>query len=173
MSSSRSTTPATRPAPSRRSRNIRNTVYRPGPDGLDNNDDLGAISSTFIWEMLGMYPENPGHDTLVFASPGFPHEKIQLGNGRWVHINAPGASPSRYYVQSLTINGQPHPSPWVNYHRLADGVTLNWTLGTEPTAWGSAPWADASLLRRGAAAGRRLRRRSSTSRVAPGAERGG
>jgi len=120
--------------------NIRNTIYLPGPDGLNNNDDLGAISSTFIWEMLGMYPENPGSGTLVFASPGFPQETIQLGNGRRIHINAPGASPSTYYVQSLTVNGAPHSSPWVNYSRLARGVTLDWNLGTEPSSWGSAPY---------------------------------
>jgi predicted alpha-1,2-mannosidase len=118
--------------------NIRNTIYLPGANGLHNNDDLGAISSTFVWEMLGMYPENPGSGTIVFASPGFPKEKIHLGNGRWVHINAPGASPNTYYVRSLNINGAPHPSPWVNYSRLAGGVTLNWTLGNEPTSWGSA-----------------------------------
>ena len=53
--------------------NIRNSMYLPGPSGLANNDDLGAKSSTFIWEMLGMYPENSGSDDLVFASPGFPH----------------------------------------------------------------------------------------------------
>jgi predicted alpha-1,2-mannosidase len=119
--------------------NVRDTIYLPGPDGLDNNDDLGAISSTFIWEMLGMYPENPGSGTLVFASPGFPQETIQLGNGRRIHIDAPGASPSTYYVQSLRLNGAPHSSPWVNYSRLANGVTLNWSLGTQPTSWGSSP----------------------------------
>jgi predicted alpha-1,2-mannosidase len=119
---------------------IRNTIYRPGPDGLDNNDDLGAISSTFVWEMLGMYPENPGSGTLVFASPGFPQEKIHLGNGHWIHINAPGASASTYYVQSLRVNGVSHSSPWVNYSRLASGVTLDWNLGTEPSFWGSAPY---------------------------------
>jgi hypothetical protein len=86
-----------------------------------------------------MYPENPGGDTMVFASPGFPQETIHLGNGRWIHINAPGASPSTYYVNSLTLNGTPHTSPWVNYSRLASGVTLDWALGTEPTFWGSAP----------------------------------
>ena len=51
---------------------IRNTMYHPGPDRLANNDDLGASSSSYVWEMLGMYPENPGRGTLVFASPGFP-----------------------------------------------------------------------------------------------------
>ena len=119
--------------------NIRNTLYRPGPDTLENNDDTGANSSAFIWEMLGMYPENPGHGTLVFASPGFPSETIHLGNGKRVHMNAPGASPSTYYVQSLTLNGAPHQNPFVNYSTLARGVTLNWTLGRAPTSWGALP----------------------------------
>ncbi len=42
-------------------------------------------------------------------------------------------------MQSLTLNGAPDASPWVNYSRLARGVTLNWTLGSEPTTWGSSP----------------------------------
>src|SRR5207245_6023917 len=78
--------------------NMRNTLYMPGPAGLPNNDDLGANSSAFIWEMLGMYPENSGRGTLVFASPGFPKETIHLGNGNAININASGASPSTYYV---------------------------------------------------------------------------
>ena len=119
--------------------NMRDTVYLPGPDGLQNNDDLGANSSAFIWEMLGMYPENPGSGTLVLASPGFPSESIHLGNGKWVHITAPGASPHTYYVDSLRLNGAPHPSPWLNYGRIARGVTLQFKLGTEPTSWGSLP----------------------------------
>ncbi len=59
----------TQSAPSTR---IRNSIYLPGPSGLANNDDLGAESSQFIWEMLGLYPENPGKGTLVFATPGLP-----------------------------------------------------------------------------------------------------
>jgi putative alpha-1,2-mannosidase len=85
---------------------IRYSMYQPGPS-LDNNDDLGANSSTFIWEMLGMYPENSGSDDLVFNSPGFPHAAISLPNGKTVTINAPGASPSVYYVNNLKLNGSP------------------------------------------------------------------
>ncbi len=64
---------------------IRETMYAPGPSGLDNNDDLGANSSAFIWEMLGMYPENSGIDTLTLTSPGFPHASIKLANGHDDH----------------------------------------------------------------------------------------
>jgi predicted alpha-1,2-mannosidase len=118
--------------------NIRNTMYPPGPS-LDNNDDLGANSSTFIWEMLGMYPENSGSDNLVFNGPGFPHAAINLPNGKAITINAPGASATEYYVQNLKINGSPYSKLYVPFSALSKGAALDWTLGTKPSTWGSAP----------------------------------
>jgi predicted alpha-1,2-mannosidase len=118
---------------------VRNTTFLPGPDGLANNDDLGAESSQFIWEMLGLYPENPGSDTLLLDSPGFPQESISLPDGKTITINAPGASPADYYVKSLTINGKPDSKLYTPYSALSRGATLDWTLSTTPTTWGSAP----------------------------------
>ena len=57
--------------------NIRNTMYLPGPSGLQNNDDLGANSSTFIWEMLGMYPENSGLRQPGVREPRVPARRDQ------------------------------------------------------------------------------------------------
>jgi predicted alpha-1,2-mannosidase len=119
--------------------NIRNTMYLPGPSGLGNNDDLGAESSQFIWQMLGMYPENPGSDDLVFASPGFPYAAIHLANGNTITINAPGASPTNYYVQSLRIDNVPYNRLYVPFSQLAKGALLDWSLGPQPSSWGNAP----------------------------------
>ena len=119
---------------------IRETMYAPGPSGLDNNDDLGANSSAFIWEMLGMYPENSGIDTLTLTSPGFPHASIKLANGHTITIDAPGASASRYYVKSLKLNGK-------RYSKLVRPVLASSTQrldaatgrsASRPTNWGSA-----------------------------------
>lgn len=118
---------------------LRTGLYRAGPFGLDNNDDLGAESSQFIWEMLGMYPENPGIGNLVFASPGFPHAVISLPYGATITINAPGASSSKFYVRSLTIDGARDTKLYVPFDAIDGGATLNWTLATKPTRWGSAP----------------------------------
>jgi predicted alpha-1,2-mannosidase len=118
---------------------IRNTLYQPGPSGLPDNDDLGANSSAFVWEMLGMYPENSGSDNLVFNGPGFPHVGISLPNGKTVTINAPGASPTTFYVQNLKLNGSPYHQLYVPFSTLAAGATLDWTLGTSPSTWGNAP----------------------------------
>ncbi len=119
--------------------NIRNTMYKPGPSGLPDNDDLGANSSAFVWEMLGMYPENSGSDDLVFNSPGFPHASITLPSGRTITINAPGASPTTFYVKNLRIDGDDYDHLSVPFSRLSHGATLDWTLGTTPGTWGTSP----------------------------------
>jgi predicted alpha-1,2-mannosidase len=118
---------------------IRTNVYQPGPSGLPNNDDLGAESSQFVFEMLGLYPENSGTGTLLVNSPGFPHAVISLPGGKTITINAPGASPSEYYVANLKLDGSPYHKLYVPYSTLAQGATLDWTLSTQPTTWGTAP----------------------------------
>ncbi|HEV2377756.1 MAG TPA: GH92 family glycosyl hydrolase [Streptosporangiaceae bacterium] len=118
--------------------NIRNSLYMPGPMGLPNNDDLGANSSSDIWDMLGMYPENSGSDNMVFSSPGFPHAVITLPNGRAIESNAPGASPSTFYVKSLMINGKAYNKLFVPFSTLANGSTMDWTMSKTATSWGSA-----------------------------------
>jgi len=118
--------------------NIEKTVWLPGPSGLTNNDDLGAESSQYIWEMLGLYPENPGSDTLLLNSPGFPHARISLANGNTITVNAPDAT-NEYYVRSLKINGTPDQKLYTSYSDLSNGATLDWTLSPTATSWGSAP----------------------------------
>ncbi len=118
---------------------IESTVYLPGPDGLANNDDLGAESSQFIFEMLGFYPENSGSGNLLLNGPGFPHASISLANGKTITINAPGASATSYYVQNLKINGSPYNQLDVPFSTLSQGATLDWTMGSSPSGWGSAP----------------------------------
>jgi predicted alpha-1,2-mannosidase len=117
--------------------NIENTVWLPGPSGLDNNDDLGAESSQYIWEMLGLYPENPGSNMLLLSTPGFPHAQIDLSNGKTIDISAPDAT-TEYYAKSLTINGQPDQKLYTWYGSLEHGATLDWTLSPTATDWGSA-----------------------------------
>jgi predicted alpha-1,2-mannosidase len=116
-----------------------NTMQAPGPSGLPNNDDLGANSSTTVWEMLGMYPENSGTGTLVFSGPHFPQASIRLRGGKTITINAPAASASNYYVQNLKLNGSPYHKLYVPFSTLSRGATLDWTMGSSPSTWGNAP----------------------------------
>jgi predicted alpha-1,2-mannosidase len=118
---------------------LRDDLFRPGPYGLPNNDDLGGESSVFIWSMLGMYPENPGSDDLVLASPGFPDIVLHLANGKAITISAPGASRNRFYVSGLTVNGTQDSSLYVPFSVLTAGARMDWMLRRKATSWGSRP----------------------------------
>ncbi|MEV5750460.1 GH92 family glycosyl hydrolase [Actinoallomurus sp. NPDC052308] len=118
------------------------TVYSNTPGGEPGNDDLGAMSSWFVWAALGMYPQTPGTSVLALGAPLFSTVRMNLG-GRTVTISAPGAS-STTYVHALSVNGRPWSRAWLPGSLLAGGgpghVALDFRLADKPdTRWGAAP----------------------------------
>ncbi|WP_112433673.1 lectin [Thermogemmatispora tikiterensis] len=117
-----------------------NTLYAPGPGGLAGNDDLGEMSSWYVFAALGFFPIVPGTADLVLASPLFPSIKVTRPSGQVIQINAPQAAESAPYVQSLRVNGQTTTRPWLPPSFIAQGGTLDFVLDTAPNAaWGSDP----------------------------------
>ena len=120
-------------------RQAQQQLYFDAPAGQFGNDDLGAMSSWFVWSNLGFYPEDPGADTLVLGSPVFPTAVIHLDNGRSITITAPHAAPDAPYVHGLTVNGAVHNQPWLTFGQLAHGASLDYDLATTPDiTWGAA-----------------------------------
>ncbi|MFF2510093.1 lectin [Streptomyces sp. NPDC058086] len=121
-------------------RKAQQNLYFNAPVGSFGNDDLGAMSSWYVWSELGMYPETPGTDTLALGSPAFPVAKVTFGNGKSVQINAPQAAPDAPYVQSLDVKGKEWNTSWLTYQQFAGAGTVDFTLGTEPDkSWASDP----------------------------------
>jgi predicted alpha-1,2-mannosidase len=121
-------------------RKAQQNLYFNAPVGSFGNDDLGAMSSWYVWSELGMYPETPGTDTLALGSPAFPVAKVTFGNGKTVRINAPQAAPDAPYVQSLGVKGKEWDTSWLTYQQFAGAGTVDFTLGTEPDkSWASDP----------------------------------
>ena len=75
--------------------------YADGPVDEPGNDDLGAISSWYVWGALGLFPVTPGVGNLELASPLFPRVTITLPDGHRLTELAPGAAASRPYVRAL------------------------------------------------------------------------
>ena len=116
---------------------VTNTIWKNTPDGIPGNDDLGEMSSWYVWAALGMYPEIPGRAELLLGSPLFPHVVVH-GSGGNVTIEAPGASSHTPFVQSLTVDGKPHDKPWLTPALVEHGGTLHYVLGTTAnSAWGA------------------------------------
>ena len=42
---------------------VRSELFGPTPDGEPGNDDLGALSSWYVWAALGLYPITSGTST--------------------------------------------------------------------------------------------------------------
>jgi predicted alpha-1,2-mannosidase len=117
-------------------------LYANKPAGSFGNDDLGAMSSWYVWSMLGVYPEVPGTDTLVLGSPAFPRARLTLGHGRQLTINAPQAAPDAPYVQSLDVGHRKWNRSWLTFDRFRRAGTLDFRLGTAPNpAWAASPGA--------------------------------
>ncbi|HEY2694738.1 MAG TPA: GH92 family glycosyl hydrolase [Pseudonocardiaceae bacterium] len=120
-------------------RETQQQLYFDRPAGQFGNDDLGAMSSWFVWSNLGFYPEDPGTDTLVLGSPVFPLTVLRLANGRTVTTTAPNAAPGAPYVQGLSVNGKTWNQPWLSFGQLAGGAVLNYDLASTPDkTWGAA-----------------------------------
>ncbi|WP_235032211.1 lectin [Actinacidiphila yanglinensis] len=119
-------------------REAQQKLYFNAPVGSFGNDDLGAMSSWYVWSSLGMYPETPGTDTLVLGSPVFPVAKVTFADGKQVSINAPQAATNAPYVQSLDVKGKATNSSWLTFGQFEKAGSLDWTLGTTPnTSWGA------------------------------------
>jgi hypothetical protein len=73
-------------------RAIVNTQYADAPVDEPGNDDLGAISSWYVWAAIGLYPVTPGTADLSLASPLFPRVDLTLPDGNRVVMRAPAAS---------------------------------------------------------------------------------
>jgi predicted alpha-1,2-mannosidase len=121
-------------------RQAQQQLYFNAPVGQFGNDDLGAMSSWYVWSNLGLYPETPGTDTLVIGSPLFPHATVHLANGKDIAIGAPKAAADAPYVQSLKLNGNAWPKTFLQGNQFLHGASLDFDLGTTPnTSWGSGP----------------------------------
>jgi predicted alpha-1,2-mannosidase len=112
---------------------ITSQLYSLTPGGEPGNDDLGAMSSWYVWAALGVYPQTPGVPMLVLGAPQFPRAVIHgaLGN---LTISASGAGEP--YVRGLIADGRPAQRTWIDLGRTHK---LDFTLSGSPdTRWGTA-----------------------------------
>jgi putative alpha-1,2-mannosidase len=109
------------------------TTFRPTPDGLPGNDDLGGLSSWHVLSALGFGPVTPGAPFYVIGSPQFTRATVHLGGGHTLTVYAPGASPAKPYVTGALLNGHPLNRAWFRHSEIADGGTLELTMGAQPS----------------------------------------
>jgi hypothetical protein len=106
-------------------------------EGYPGDEDNGAASTWQIFGALGFYPLQVGSDNYVIGSPLFTKATIHLDNGRSIVVNAPGNSGKNVYVQSLKVNGKPYDKVYLTQDQLSAGAVLDFTMGSQPSSWGT------------------------------------
>lgn len=115
-------------------RQIQTQLFDTSPGGLPGNDDGGTTSAWYVLSALGLFPAVPGVGGLATGSPMFPDTVVHLANGNLLHILTHGAAPDvTPYVQSLRLDNSPQPTSWIDWDRLSQGATLDFTLTAAPT----------------------------------------
>ncbi len=114
--------------------------YDTTPFGLSGDEDGGAMSAWYVLSAMGIYPQCPGNPIFDIGSPLFDETTINVGGGKTFTIKANGVSAQNKYIQSATLNGQPHNKPWIAHADMVKGGTLVLEMGPRPNkSWGSAP----------------------------------
>ncbi|PPU38467.1 GH92 family glycosyl hydrolase [Xanthomonas arboricola] len=117
-------------------------LFTNAPNGVTGNDDLGTMSAWYLFSALGLYPAVPGSGQFLLHAPRFKRVTLNLGNGKRLRIDAPGADGrALQYVDSVRFNGTPQRQVFLDWAQLQQGGTLSFALTKQaPTqGWGTQP----------------------------------
>ena len=117
-------------------RRVLDDLWSDRPHGIPGNDDLGEMSSWYVWVATGLYPAIPGRAELVVGTPLFPAVEVHRRGGPVIRVDAPGAD-TLVYVRGLRVDGDPSTRSWLPGDFVGRGGTLRFTLSADPdTLWG-------------------------------------
>lgn len=108
-------------------------------NGLPGNDDSGAQGSFIAFAMSGLFPV-AGQNVYLISPPFF--ESVSYTSpltGKMATIRCTNFDP-RYkaiYIQNATLNGQEYTKSWITHELFTEGWTLELTLGTGESDWGT------------------------------------
>jgi len=111
---------------------VLHTLYANAPDGLSGNEDCGQMSAWYLLNAMGFYQVCPGDPTYSVGRPLFDKATIHLKNGKTFTVVAHHNSRDNKYVQRMTLNGKRLRTPFFPHEAIADGGTLELTMGPRP-----------------------------------------
>ncbi len=80
--------------------------YKPTPDGIIGNEDVGQMSAWYLMSALGFYQISPTDPTYSIGRPIFDKATVDIGSGTFT-VTAENNGPDNMYIKDVTINGKP------------------------------------------------------------------
>lgn len=113
-------------------RKIMQNRFTNSADGLPGNDDLGSLSSWYVFSALGFYPVCPGKPEYDLGSPLFSKATIHPEGGKKFIIKAEKHAESDIYVQSSFLNGKEYNQSRILHSAIMKGGELLFSLDDTP-----------------------------------------
>lgn len=121
---------------------IETQAYHASVKGLCGNDDVGQMSAWYVLSTIGFHPLCPGDGRYEICGPRFDKVVLRLdpqyAKGKTFTVRAHRTSPSDFYIQKATLNGQPFDRSWIGHDEVVRGGELNFEMGPKPNPrWGT------------------------------------
>jgi predicted alpha-1,2-mannosidase len=115
-------------------------LWSTDPAGIPGNDDLGEMSSWYVFSALGMYPQVPSRAELTLTSPLFERVEIDRpARQRHLHPREGRRDRTPRTSSPSKVNGRTSDPPVAPRPRSSrQGGTLDYTLSATPNrTWGT------------------------------------
>lgn len=113
-------------------RQIMDSLYKTGPEGLPGNEDCGQMSAWYVWSALGLYPVTPGSPFYAIGTPLFDTADVTIGDHP-LRIVATRSSPPSIYVSTLLIDGKPLSDNLITHQQLTSAREIRFILTDTPS----------------------------------------
>lgn len=121
-----------------RLKQIVESQYKPSPEGLVGNDDLGQMSAWLVFTSLGFYPVAPASNEYILGRPFVEEASLRLPNGKVFRVTAEGLSDANRYVGQVLLNGKPLARAFVRHEEILAGGELKFVMSAQANkTWGS------------------------------------
>ena len=118
-------------------REVLDKLWTNAPEGIPGNDDLGEMSSWYVWSAIGLYPGIPGRAELLLSTPLFSQVDVHRPGGD-LAISVKRDSADARYIKALAVNGKPYGAPYLPEPLALHGGILQESVSQTPdTQWGS------------------------------------
>lgn len=111
---------------------IVDSQYKPTPNGLAGNDDLGQMSAWLVFTALGFYPVTPGSLEYVIGRPFVERAALRLAGGKAFTVSTDRLDAAHPYVGSMSLNGRLLNRSYIRHDEIAAGGELHFVMTAAP-----------------------------------------
>lgn len=111
-----------------RIREIMNTLYSTGPEGLCGNEDCGQMSAWYVFNALGFYPVNPANGRYDLGIPFFEEAEIKISEEKFFIIRVLNFDPRSTKIESIKLNGKALTHKYITHQQIMEGGILEFEM---------------------------------------------